>query len=108
MSGRSLASKTKCRGDLSCTPATCRPGAATARLDPAPPLHSQSRGRVAVQLTINGRVRQFDVDVRTILLDLPHERAGLTDSKKGCHRGRRSACTVPLEVRRISACAASR
>ena len=59
---------------------------------------------VPVQLTINGRVRRFDVDVRTSLLDLLREHAGLTGSKKGCDHGQCGACTVLLEGRRVNAC----
>ena len=59
---------------------------------------------VPVQLTINGRMRRFDVDVRTTLLDLLREHAGLTGSKKGCDHGQCGACTVLLEGRRINAC----
>jgi xanthine dehydrogenase YagT iron-sulfur-binding subunit len=57
-------------------------------------------------LTINGERRDFAVDVRTTLLDLLREHAGLTGAKKGCDHGQCGACTVLLDGRRANACLA--
>ena len=57
-----------------------------------------------IQLRINGRSRQFEVEAWVSLLDLLRERAGLTGSKKGCDHGQCGACTVLVEGRRINSC----
>ncbi len=59
---------------------------------------------VEVELGINGERRRFEVDVRTTLLDLLREHAGLTGSKKGCDHGQCGACTVLIDGRRANAC----
>ena len=59
-----------------------------------------------VALTINGEPREFSVDVRTTLLDLLREHAGLTGAKKGCDHGQCGACTILLDGRRANACLA--
>ena len=55
-------------------------------------------------LTINGERQDFTVDVRTTLLDLLREHAGLTGSKKGCDHGQCGACTILLDGRRANSC----
>ena len=57
-----------------------------------------------VELTINGVARSFDCDVRTSLLDLLRNHAGLTGTKKGCDHGQCGACTIIVNGRRINAC----
>ncbi|GHB34308.1 2Fe-2S iron-sulfur cluster-binding protein [Salinicola rhizosphaerae] len=54
--------------------------------------------------TINGQVREAEVDFRTSLLDLLRERFQLSGTKKGCNQGACGACTVLLDGRRINAC----
>ena len=57
-----------------------------------------------VALTVNGRVRQLDLDPRTSLLDALREHLHLTGTKKGCDHGQCGACTVLINGRRINSC----
>src|SRR5437660_7783258 len=57
-----------------------------------------------VALTVNGRVRQLELDPRTSLLDALREHLHLTGTKKGCDHGQCGACTVVVDGRRINAC----
>ena len=57
-----------------------------------------------MELSINGVTRGFDCDVRTSLLDLLRNHAGLTGTKKGCDHGQCGACTIIVNGRRINAC----
>jgi xanthine dehydrogenase YagT iron-sulfur-binding subunit len=62
--------------------------------------------KIPVELTINGRLERFEVDIRTSLLDLLREHAGLTGTKKGCNQGACGACTILLGGRRVNSCLA--
>jgi xanthine dehydrogenase YagT iron-sulfur-binding subunit len=57
-----------------------------------------------IALTVNGRVRQLDLDPRTSLLDALREHLHLTGTKKGCDHGQCGACTVLINGRRINSC----
>jgi xanthine dehydrogenase YagT iron-sulfur-binding subunit len=57
-----------------------------------------------MNITINGEARDFDVDVRTSLLDLLRNHLGLTGTKKGCDHGQCGACTILLNGVRINSC----
>lgn len=57
-----------------------------------------------VQLMINGRRYDLQLEPRVTLLDALRDYAGLTGSKKGCDRGQCGACTVLVNGRRINAC----
>jgi len=57
-----------------------------------------------VNLNVNGRDYQLQVEPRVSLLDALRERLGLTGTKKGCDHGQCGACTVQADGRRILSC----
>ena len=57
-----------------------------------------------IDLTINGRPEQLELDPRTSLLDLLREHLQLSGTKKGCNQGACGACTILVDGRRINAC----
>ncbi len=57
-----------------------------------------------IEITVNGRVKQFDVEPNTILLNLIREKLDLTGSKYGCGIGECGACTVYLDGEPVLSC----
>jgi xanthine dehydrogenase YagT iron-sulfur-binding subunit len=57
-----------------------------------------------IQLIVNGRSHELEIDERESLLDVLRERLDLTGTKKGCNQGACGACTVLLNGQRINAC----
>jgi xanthine dehydrogenase YagT iron-sulfur-binding subunit len=84
------------------------PAMSVAQSSPAvqetPAAHEKVEGAMTVKLRINGRMRSFDLDPRTTLLDCLRESADLTGTKKGCDHGQCGACTVHVNGRRINSC----
>lgn len=60
--------------------------------------------RLPIQLKINERPVNAEIDVRTTLLDLLREQLQLTGTKKGCDQGACGACTVLIDGKRILSC----
>jgi len=58
----------------------------------------------AVSFTVNGKLRELNLDTRTTLLDALREHLHLTGTKKGCDHGQCGACTVIVEGQRINSC----
>jgi xanthine dehydrogenase YagT iron-sulfur-binding subunit len=68
--------------------------------------HVQAGGMVmqSVSLSVNGTVRQLEVDTRATLLDTLREQLLLFGTKKGCDHGQCGACTVHVNGRRVNSC----
>ena len=60
--------------------------------------------RLPVTLTVNRRVRDFDVAVHHTLLDVLRDDLGLTGAKECCLVGECGACTVIVDGRTVDAC----
>ncbi len=72
--------------------------------DPAPGTTTSLPSELAINLTVNGVLRQMNVAPWTTLLDALREHLGLTGTKKGCDHGQCGACTVLVDGRRINSC----
>jgi xanthine dehydrogenase YagT iron-sulfur-binding subunit len=57
-----------------------------------------------LQLTINGKLLNLEVDARISLLNLLREQIGYTGTKKGCEMGQCGACIVHVNGKRINSC----
>jgi xanthine dehydrogenase YagT iron-sulfur-binding subunit len=60
--------------------------------------------RMRVNLTVNGKSHDIQIDPRTTLLDALREHLGLTGTKVGCNHGTCGACTVHVDGRRQLSC----
>ncbi|RWM22909.1 MAG: (2Fe-2S)-binding protein [Mesorhizobium sp.] len=63
-----------------------------------------SKTRIPIQLQINGRRHELEVEPRVTLLDALRDHLGLTGTKKGCDQGQCGACTVHVDGQRVLAC----
>ncbi len=59
---------------------------------------------MAVELTINGETRRFDVDPRTTLLDVLRDDCRLTGAKAVCREGFCGACMVLVYGEAVPSC----
>jgi xanthine dehydrogenase YagT iron-sulfur-binding subunit len=59
---------------------------------------------VRCALTINGEMKQLQLDPRVTLLDLLRDHLQMTGTKKGCDHGQCGACTVLVNGKRINSC----
>jgi xanthine dehydrogenase YagT iron-sulfur-binding subunit len=66
---------------------------------------AQQKGPVMrVKLTVNGEVRELELDPRQSLLDVLREKLDLTGTKKGCNQGACGACTILVNGKRVVSC----
>ena len=80
------------------------PGAGSLAATAAAPAAPKAPVMAKTSLTVNGKLRELELDTRTTLLDALREHLHLTGTKKGCDHGQCGACTVIVEGRRINAC----
>jgi aerobic-type carbon monoxide dehydrogenase small subunit (CoxS/CutS family) len=59
---------------------------------------------VRINVDINGRAYDGDVEPRTLLSDFIRHGAGLTGTKVGCEQGVCGACTVQLDGQPVRSC----
>jgi xanthine dehydrogenase iron-sulfur-binding subunit len=57
-----------------------------------------------INLTINGRKKTLDVDVRSSLLEILRDQLGLTSIKQGCGVGECGSCTIMVDDTPIDSC----
>ncbi|SRR6266542_2563622 len=86
--------------------AYCRPSAGGgARSLLAPRLRPTERGRVMhVAITVNGVLREADVDPRTLLVDFIRDHLGLTGTKIACDTSQCGSCTIHLDGKAVKSC----
>lgn len=60
--------------------------------------------RVRVTMTVNGSVREHDVEPRTLLVQYLREACGLTGTKVGCDTSSCGACTVLVDGESVKSC----
>ena len=70
----------------------------------ASPRTQEAAKMTRVQLTVNGRGLELEIDPRQSLLDVLRERLDLTGTKKGCNQGACGACTVLIGGKRVVSC----
>jgi xanthine dehydrogenase YagT iron-sulfur-binding subunit len=59
---------------------------------------------ISMNLRVNGRNHELQVEPNVTLLDALRERLDLTGTKKGCDHGQCGSCTVLLNGKRIYSC----
>jgi aerobic-type carbon monoxide dehydrogenase small subunit (CoxS/CutS family) len=57
-----------------------------------------------ITIKVNGKLRNFDIEANTLLLNLIRENMLLTGAKYGCGVGECGACTVLLDGESVLAC----
>ena len=60
--------------------------------------------RVAIQLSVNGRAVEAEVEPRRLLVDFLREDLDLTGTKVGCDTSQCGTCTVHLDGRAVKSC----
>lgn len=60
--------------------------------------------RVSVDLTVNGKVYQREVEARLTLADFLRDELGLTGTHLGCEHGVCGACTVLVDGKAVRSC----
>lgn len=55
-------------------------------------------------MTVNGELRQADVEPNDILLDVLRDKLGIKSPKGGCGRGDCGSCTILMDGRSVRSC----
>ncbi len=58
----------------------------------------------SIEVTVNGKSQQIEVDTRMVLADMLRENLRLTGTHIGCGTGSCGACTVMLDGRTVKSC----
>lgn len=69
-----------------------------------PILKRTERQLIPVSLTVNGSLRELEVEPHELLLDVVRDRLGLTGVKRSCDVQVCGACTLLLDGRPVSSC----
>src|SRR3954453_15881525 len=81
--------------------------ALTSGLEETSEATSENRARgvlMQVAITVNGVLREADVEPRTLLADLLRDGLGLTGTKIGCDTTQCGACTIHLDGAAVKSC----
>jgi aerobic carbon-monoxide dehydrogenase small subunit len=57
-----------------------------------------------LELNVNGRIRQLEIDSTELLVDVLRNRCGLTGTHVGCDTSQCGACTVVVDGQAIKSC----
>ena len=60
--------------------------------------------KIPIQMTVNGQVRQAEVEPRMLLVHFLREELGLTGTKVGCDTSQCGACVVNMDGNAIKSC----
>ncbi len=60
--------------------------------------------KIPIQITVNGQIRQAEVEPRMLLVHFLREELGLTGTKVGCDTSQCGACVVNMDGNAIKSC----
>ncbi len=60
--------------------------------------------KIPIQITVNGQIRQAEVEPRMLLVHFLREELGLTGTKVGCDTSQCGACVVTMDGNAIKSC----